>query len=86
MALHRQPIRHHRCASSSAKLVDGIIVRAGKLLKHLNITPTDERCYLLHALLAGLAVIDLATARKNGQRALRTLETFFTLLTKGAGK
>jgi hypothetical protein len=40
----------------------------GKLLKHLNITPTDERCYLLQALLAGLAVVDLATARKNGQR------------------
>jgi hypothetical protein len=67
--------------------VDGIIVCAGKLLKHLNITPTDERCYLLQALLAGLAVVDLATARKNGQRcALRTLETFFTLLTKGTGK
>ena len=87
MRLHRQPIRHPRCASSSAKLVDGIIVRDGKLLKHLNITPTDERCYLLHALWPGLAVVDLARARKNGQRcALRTPETFFTLLTKGAGK
>jgi hypothetical protein len=65
--------------------VDGIIVRAGKLLKHLNITPTDERCYLLHALLAGLAVVDLATARKNGQRcALRTLRRFSLCGAQGA--
>jgi hypothetical protein len=65
--------------------VDAIIVRDGKFLRHLNITPTDERCYLLHAWLAGLAVVDLATARNNGQRcALRTPETLFTLLMSGA--
>ncbi len=69
------------------ELADGIILRAGKLLGNLNIKPTDEHCYLLHAMSVGLAVIDLATARKNGERrAERTLETALTLMTKGAGR
>lgn len=67
------------------ELADGIILRAGRLLEQLNIAPTDERCYLLHALSVGLAVIDLATAREDGERrATRTLETVFSLLTKGS--
>jgi AcrR family transcriptional regulator len=66
------------------ELADGIILRIGKLLENLNITPTDEHCYLLHALSVGLAMIDLATARKDGERrAGRTVETALTLLTKG---
>ena len=70
-----------------AELADGIILRAGKLLGNLNITPTDEHCYLLHALSVGMAVIDLATARKDGKRrAARTLETALTLMTKGKGR
>jgi AcrR family transcriptional regulator len=69
------------------ELADGIILRSEKLLNNLNITPTDEHCYLLHALSVGLAVIDLATARKGGERrAERTLETALTLLTKETGK
>ena len=69
------------------ELADGIILRAGKLLENLNITPTDEHCYLLHALSVGLAVIDLATARKGGERrAERTLGTALNALTKGTGK
>jgi DNA-binding transcriptional regulator YbjK len=69
------------------ELADGIILRIGKLLENLNITPTDEHCYLLHALSVGLAVIDLATARKDGERRTeRTLETALTLLRKGKGK
>jgi AcrR family transcriptional regulator len=66
------------------ELADGIIVRAGKLLEGLGIAPTDEHCYLLHALSVGLSVIDLATARKDGERrAERTLGTALTLMTKG---
>src|SRR5271156_969318 len=58
------------------ELADGIILRAGKLLKNLNIEPTDERCYQLHSMSVGMAVIDLATARKDGERrTARTLET-----------
>jgi AcrR family transcriptional regulator len=65
------------------ELADGIILRSEKILDNLNIEPTDEHCYLLHALSVGLAVIDLATARKGGEhRAERTLETALTLLTK----
>ena len=67
------------------EFADGIILRAGTLLENLNITPTDEHCYLLHALSVGMAVIDLATARKDGERrATRTLETVFTLLANEA--
>jgi AcrR family transcriptional regulator len=69
------------------EFADGIILRAGKLLENLNITPTDEHCYLLHALSVGMAVIDLATARKDGERrAARTLEMALTLMAKGEGR
>ena len=69
------------------ELAEGIILRVGNLLQNLNITPTDERCYLLHALSVGLAVIDLATARKGGERRAEcTLGTALTLLTRGTEK
>jgi AcrR family transcriptional regulator len=66
------------------ELADGIILRAGKLLGNLNIEPTDEHCYLLHAMSVGMAVVDLATARKDGERrAARALETTLNLMAKG---
>jgi AcrR family transcriptional regulator len=69
------------------ELADGIILRAGKLLRNLNIEPTDEHCYLLHSMSVGMAVVDLATARKDGeQRATRTLEMALILMTKGEGR
>jgi AcrR family transcriptional regulator len=69
------------------ELADGIILRAGKLLRNLNIEPTDEHCYLLHAMSVGMAVVDLATARKDGERrAARTLEMALTLMMKGKGR
>jgi AcrR family transcriptional regulator len=69
------------------ELADGIILRAGKLLGNLNIEPSDEHCYLLHAMSVGMAVVDLATARKDGERrAARTLETTLTLMPKGKGR
>jgi AcrR family transcriptional regulator len=69
------------------ELADGIILRAGKLLGNLNIESTDEHCYLLHAMAVGMAVVDLATARKDGERrAARTLETTLTLMAKGKGR
>src|ERR1700735_2985619 len=69
------------------ELADGIILRAGKLLSNLNIEPTDEHCYQLHSMSVGMAVVDLATARKDGERrAARTLETALTLMTKGKGQ
>jgi AcrR family transcriptional regulator len=69
------------------ELADGIILRAGKLLGNLNIDPTDEHCYLLHAMSVGMAVVDLATARGDGERrAARTLEMALTSMTKGRGR
>jgi AcrR family transcriptional regulator len=69
------------------ELADGVILRAGKLLRNLNIEPTDEHCYQLHSMSVGMAVVDLATSRKDGERrADRTLETALTLMTKGKGR
>jgi AcrR family transcriptional regulator len=69
------------------EFADGIILRVGKLLENLDIAPTDEHCHLLHSMSVGMAVIDLATARKDGERrAARTLETALNLMTKGTGK
>jgi len=69
------------------ELADGIILRAGKLLRNFNIEPTDEHCDQLHSMSVGMAVVDLATARKDGvRRAARTLETALTSMTKGKGR
>jgi AcrR family transcriptional regulator len=69
------------------ELADGIILRAGKLLRNLNIESTDEHCHQLHSMSVGIAVVDLATSRKDGERrAARTLETALTLMTKGKGR
>jgi AcrR family transcriptional regulator len=64
------------------ELADGIILRAGKLLINLNIEPTDERCYQLHSMSVGMAVIDLAEER--GAGAARTLEAALTSMKEGA--
>jgi AcrR family transcriptional regulator len=67
------------------ELADGIILRVRKLLTNLNIDSTDENCYQLHSMSVGMAVIDLATARENGERrAARTLEAALTAMKKGA--
>jgi AcrR family transcriptional regulator len=69
------------------ELADGIILRVRKLLTNLNIDSTDENCYQLHSMSVGMAVIDLATARKNGElRAARALEVALTSMTKGKGR
>src|ERR1700733_4594636 len=66
------------------KLADAIILRAGKLLRNLNIEPADEHCYQLHSMSVGMAVVDLATSRKDGvRRAARTLGGAITAMTKG---
>ncbi len=68
------------------ELADGIILRAGKLLRNLSIEPTDEHCYQLHSMSVGMAVVDLATSRRDGERrAARTLEAALTAMTKGKG-
>jgi AcrR family transcriptional regulator len=67
------------------ELADGVALRAGRLMGTLNIEPGNERRYLLHALVAGLAVIGLATARPDGERRAATvLETALTLMSTGS--
>jgi AcrR family transcriptional regulator len=69
------------------ELADGVIVRLGKLLEQFKVKATDERCYFVHALSVGMAVIHLATAREDGERrSARTLEIALNLLKKEAGK
>lgn len=64
-----------------AELADGIIQRVGKLLERLDVKPSDEHCYLLHALSVGMAVIALATGRDDSERrSVRALELMFRLL------
>jgi AcrR family transcriptional regulator len=69
------------------ELADGIILRAGKLLRNLDIEPTDEHCYQLHSISVGMAVISLATARKDGERrAARTVEAALRSMKRGIGR
>jgi AcrR family transcriptional regulator len=69
------------------ELADGIIQRAGKVLERLDVKPTDEHCYLLHAVSVGMAVITLATGREdNERRSARTLERMFRLLKKNSAQ
>lgn len=66
------------------ELADGITERAGRLFEGLGIRSTDDARFLLHALSVGLAVIDLATGRPDGERrATAVVETVLTLLPKG---
>jgi AcrR family transcriptional regulator len=63
------------------ELADGIIARVGKLFEGINIKPTDEHCFLLHALLVGMSVINLAVAGEGSeQRSARTLERLLKLM------
>ena len=67
------------------ELADGIVERANRFLKSLNPTATDVDARMLHALSVGLAVVDLATGRTDGQRRAATvLKTALTKLTDRA--
>ena len=58
------------------ELAEGIFQRVGTLFEKLGVPSTDEGRHMLHALSVGLAVVDLATARKDGERiAAGVLET-----------
>lgn len=63
------------------ELADGITARAGRLFEGLGIVPTPEARFMLHALSVGLAVVDLAVGRPNGEgRARDAIEAMLTLL------
>jgi AcrR family transcriptional regulator len=63
------------------ELADGIMQRFGKLLERLDVTASDEHCFLLHAVSVGMAVIALATGRADSERrSARALERIFKFL------
>ena len=63
------------------ELLDGFIAELGFLLDKLALPVSEARIDLVHALFVGLSIIDLATARHNGQaRAEAVLKLAFHLL------
>jgi AcrR family transcriptional regulator len=63
------------------ELAEGIIQRNGKLLGQLDVRPSDENCFILHAVSVGMAVISLATGRGDSERrSTRALERLFRVL------
>jgi AcrR family transcriptional regulator len=63
------------------ELLDGFVAELATLLDKLQLSPTPARIDLLHALLVGLSVIDLATGRKNYRaRTKAALSLAFDLL------
>jgi AcrR family transcriptional regulator len=63
------------------ELLDGFVAELAALLTKLDLSPTSARIDLLHALLVGLSVVDLATGRKNYRaRAKAVLNLAFDLL------
>ena len=63
------------------ELLDGFVEAITDFLKRMNLRPTQSHVDLLHAVLVGLSVIDLATGRKNGSaRALAAIKSLFKLL------
>jgi AcrR family transcriptional regulator len=63
------------------ELLSGFIAEIGTVFERLQLTPTEARIDLLHALFVGLSIIDLATARRNGKaRAKAVLNLAFHML------
>lgn len=50
------------------ELADGVAVRFGRVFENLNVSANREQVAMIHALVVGLAVIDVATQRSNGRR------------------
>ena len=65
------------------ELREGFAGAIADFLKRLNLPSTRSHVDLLHAVFVGLAVIDLATSRKNGKgRSVAALKTVFDLFSK----
>ena len=65
------------------ELREGFAEAIADFLKRLNLPSTRSHVDLLHAVFVGLAVIDLATSRKNGKgRSVAALKTVFDLFSK----
>lgn len=66
------------------ELADGIVQRARRFLNVLNPAASEIDAQLLHSLLVGLAVLDLATGRPDGERrAGAVLTAALAMIAKG---
>jgi AcrR family transcriptional regulator len=66
------------------ELADGIVQRARRFLDVLNPAADEADARLLHSLLVGLAVLDLATGRPDGERrAAAVLTTALAMIAGG---
>lgn len=87
MALAQAADQEAKLRELFRELADGIVGRAGHLLEKLNIPATEENRFLVHALSVGLAVVDLAVARPDGERrASAVVKTALTLMKKASRK
>lgn len=85
MALAQAADEEPRLRELFRELADGIVARADGFLKTLNPGTTEFDARLLHALSVGLAVVDLATGRTDGQRrAAAVLNAALTIIAKEA--
>lgn len=65
------------------ELADGIVARVGRVLGKAQPAVTEEEARMLHALCVGLAVVDLATGRPDGeQRARAVVEVALAMIVK----
>ena len=86
MALAESADREPPLRELFRELADGIVARAGRFLKSLNPAANEVDARMLHTLSVGLAVVDLATGRTDGQRrAAAILKATLLNITKGAG-
>jgi hypothetical protein len=66
------------------ELADRIVQRALRFLDVLNLEASEADARLLHSLLVGLAVLDLATGRPDGEhRAAAVLTTALAMIGNG---
>jgi AcrR family transcriptional regulator len=81
MALAQAADEEPRLRALFRELADGIVLRAGRFLKALSPGATETDARLLHALAVGLAMLDLATGRTDGnRRAAAVLETALAMI------
>ncbi|AET94294.1 transcriptional regulator (plasmid) [Burkholderia sp. KK1] len=63
------------------ELAEGVAVRITRMLEAMGLAVTKEHVSMVHALVVGLAVMDLALGRPDGKRRASTsIETLFSLL------
>jgi hypothetical protein len=86
MALAESADREPPLRELFRELAEGIVARAGRFLKSLNPAANEVDARMLHTLSVGLAIVDLATGRADGQRqAAAILKAALLNITKGAG-